>query len=265
MSRRLVLVTGASSGIGAALATIYAEQGWDLVITARREDRLEALSTDIKRRFGAQVTIIAADLADPQTPAVLHNRILAQGRTVDALVNNAGFGIMGGYLGPTFESHQRFLQIMQIAPLELTHRLLPQMSEQKFGRILTIASLAALLPGSPTSTLYGPVKAFMMRFSQGLHLEHRDNGVHVSCVCPGWTLTEFMDVASTKAISQKAPEFVWMGADEVARAAYEACEANRAISVPGAPNKFMAALLKILPEEWSMEIISNQLARLKTP
>ena len=264
MSRRLVLITGGSSGIGLAFARTYAAQGWDAAVTARRGDRLDKLVEEIRLRFGVEAYALPADLADSATPENLQKSLLALGRTVDGLVNNAGYGQPGGFIANTLEQHQAFLRVMMLAPMELTHRFLPGMIEQKFGRIINVASLAGFLPASPGDTLYGPVKTFLTRFSQSLHLEMRDHGVHVSALCPGFTYSEFHEAAGLHSkLSKAAPEWVWMGADEVAREGYVAAEANRAACVPGAPNKAAAALLKILPDDWTMEFTSGQLRKLQ--
>jgi len=261
--RRLVLITGATAGIGLAFARVYAGHGWDVVVTGRRQDRLEKLCEEIRLRFGVEAHFIAADLSDAETPKKLVDFVAALGRRVDGLVNNAGYGLPAGFAGNAFEAHETFLRVMLRAPTELAHLVLPGMIEQKFGRIVNVASLAAYLPASPGDTLYAPVKAYLTRFSQGLHLEARDHGVHVSALCPGYTYSEFHDVnGSRERISQSTPEWMWMGADEVAREGYQAAEANRAICVPGAPNKFLSALLKILPDDWSLELISNHLRKM---
>ena len=263
MARRLVLITGASSGIGLAFARTYAAHGWDVVVTARRQDRLDKLVEEIRLRFGVDAHAIAADLSDPAAPEALQTGILALGRTVDGLVNNAGYGQPGGFLGSTWEQHRAFMQVMMLAPTELIHRFLPAMKEQKFGRIVNVASVAGFLPASPGDTLYGPIKTYLTRFSQGLHLEVRDHGVHVSALCPGWTYSEFHDVVGTRSkLSQAIPEWAWMGADEVAREGFVAAEANRATCVPGAPNKVIASLLKVLPDDWVMEFASGQLRKI---
>ena len=145
------------------------------------------------------------------------------------------------------------------APSELAHRVLPGMTERGFGRIVNVASLAGLVPGGPGATLYGASKAFLVRFSQSLHLEVRGAGVHVSALCPGFTYSEFHDANDTRAqITRSTPEWLWMGADEVAAAGYEAAEANRPICVTGAPNKAIAALGKLIPDEWAMALIASQ-------
>lgn len=259
MTRRLALITGASSGIGQASARIFAAHGWDVVVTARREERLTALCDEIRLRFGVNAYKVVADLSDVAAPALLQNKVLELGRTVDGLVNNAGYGMGKGLLAHDFEAHRQFMQVMQIAPTELIYRFLPQMLEQKFGRILNICSVAAELPGSTPATLYGPVKAYLKKLSQGLHVELREQGVHVSALCPGFTYTEFQSAAQTERLSAKIPLWMWMGADEIAREGYEAVEANRAVSVPGAPYKAIVAALKVLPDDWSMEFLSRNL------
>ncbi|CAM3330184.1 SDR family NAD(P)-dependent oxidoreductase [Asticcacaulis taihuensis] len=263
MARRLVLITGASSGIGLAFARTYAAHGWDVAVTARRADRLEKLVEEIRLRFGVEAHALPADLADPATPEALQKSLLALGRTVDGLVNNAGYGLTGGFIGNALENHQTLMQVMMTAPVELIHRFAPGMVEQKFGRIINVASLAGFLPASPGDPLYGPIKTFLTRFSQSLHLEMRDHGVHVTALCPGFTYTEFHDAVGASKLSKAIPEWAWMGADEVAREGYVAAEANRAACVPGAPNKAAAALLKVLPDDWTMEFSAGQLRKLQ--
>ncbi|MGA9658055.1 MAG: SDR family oxidoreductase [Asticcacaulis sp.] len=264
MTRRLVLITGASSGIGLAFARTYASHGWDVALTARREDKLNTLAEEIRLRYGVEAHVLPCDLSLPEATDILHKGLTALGRQVDGLVNNAGYGQPGGFIHNTIEEHKAFMQVMMLTPMELTHRFLPDMIEQNFGRIINVASLAGFLPASPGDTLYGPTKTFLTRFSQSLHLELRDKGIHVSALCPGWTYSEFHDVVGQRSKLSKAfPEWLWMGADEVAREGYMAAEANRAACVPGAPNKVAAALLKVLPDDWTMELISRQLRRMK--
>jgi uncharacterized protein len=262
--RRLALITGASSGIGLAFVRAYAAQGFDVVVTARRQDRLEALVEEIRLRFGVEAHLFVADLAEATAPKAIVKFISDLGRKVDALVNNAGYGVPDGFVGNSFEIHQIFTRVLMLAPVELCHLVLPEMIEQKYGRIINVSSLASYLPASPGNTLYAPAKAYVTTFSQGLHLEARDHGVHVTALCPGFTYSEFHEVAGTKErITKSMPEWMWMGADEVAREGYQAVEANRAICVPGAPNKLASALLKVLPDDWVLEIISSQLRRLR--
>jgi len=259
MDRRLALITGASSGIGAAFARILAGHGYDVALTARRTDRLEALADEIRLRFGGEALTVVADLAEPDAPQAILEHLADHGRTVDALINNAGYGLPGAYASTNWADQRAFLQVMTIAPCDLAHRVLPGMVERRFGRIVNVASLAGLIPGSPGHTLYGASKAFLIRFSQSLHLETQAEGVHVSALCPGFTYSEFHDSNDTRArISAAAPDWLWLGADEVAAAGYEAMEANRAICVPGAPNKAVAAFAKAIPDDWALALMAWQ-------
>lgn len=258
MDRRLALVTGASAGIGAAVARIYASHGYDVALTARRSDRLERLADELGLRYGVETLTFAADLAEPGAPAQILEHLAAHGRQVDALVNNAGYGLPGSYANTSWDDQQTFIRVMVTAPCELAHKLLPGMIERKFGRIVNVASLAGLVPGSAGHTLYGAAKSFLVRFSQSLHLENLATGVHVSALCPGFTYSEFHDVVGNRAeISGSTPDWLWLGADEVAAAGYEAAEANRPVCVTGAPNKAIAALAKLLPDEWSMSLMAR--------
>jgi hypothetical protein len=266
MSGRLALITGASSGIGAAFARIYAGHGYDIAITARRADRLASLADDVRLRHGVEVFALPADLADPAAPEALLDRVAANGRAVDALINNAGYGLPGAYADSRWEDQKALLQVMVTAPCELAHKVLPGMLDRRFGRIVNVASLAGLAPGLAGSTLYASSKAFMIKFSQSLHLETHGTGVHVNALCPGFTYTEFHDANHTRAqVTDATPPWLWLGADEVAAAGYEAAEANRPICVTGAPNKAIAALAKIVPDEWGMALASRQVGRFRRP
>jgi short-subunit dehydrogenase len=258
MSGRLALVTGASSGIGAAFARIYASHGYDLALTARREDRLRTLADEVRLAHGVEVLVLPADLADPAAPAALIGEVLAHGRTVDALVNNAGYGLVGPYADSRWEDQAAFLQVMVTAVCELAHRVLPPMIERRFGRIVNVASLAGIAPGAPRVGLYSAAKALVLSFSQTLHQELAASGVHVSALCPGFTWSEFHDANNTREQMARTPAWLWMGADEVAASGYEAAEANRPVCVPGAPNKALTALVHLLPDEWSMALMAQQ-------
>lgn len=266
MSGRLALITGASSGIGAAFAQLYASHGYDLAITARRVERLGAVADEVRLRYGVEILIIPADLAKSDGVDGLLGEIAAHGRTVDVLVNNAGYGVPGSFTAAPWDEQQAFLKVLLMAVCELTHKVLPAMLDQRFGRIVNVASMAGLAPAAPGTVLYSAAKAFVVKFSQGVHLEARGAGVHVSALCPGYTYTEFHDANGTRAaIAGNTQPWMWMGADEVAAAGYEAAEANRPICVPGAPYKAAAALAKLLPEDWGMALMARRARGLASP
>lgn len=262
MTRRLCLITGASAGIGAAFARIYASHGYDVALTARRTDRLETLAEEISLRSGVETLTITADLADPDSVDHIAAELEAHGRVVDCLVNNAGYGLPGAYAATAWRDQQALLRVLVEAPVELAHKVLPGMIERRFGRILNVGSMAGYAAGTPTAALYGPSKALMLRFSQSLHLEAYGTGVHVSALCPGFTYSEFHDANGTRdTLAARTPAWLWMGADEVAAAGYEAAEANRPVCIPGAPNLVLHALAKVIPDEWIMTAMRSGLAR----
>jgi len=263
MPRRLCLVTGASAGIGEAFARVFAERGYDLALTARRSDRLETLAADLKARHGAHSVIIQADLEDRAAPEAIVAAITAQGRTVDALVNNAGYGLPGTYATTRWEDQAAFLQVLLTAPSELAHRVLPGMVERRFGRILNIASLAGLIPGSKGHTLYGPVKSYMVKFSQSLNAETEGTGVNVTAVCPGFTFSEFHDVTGTREEVSKMPKWLWKTARDVAEDGFAAAERNQAVAVTGGANKAIAVLAKLLPDPAAQALMASQSSRFR--
>jgi short-subunit dehydrogenase len=254
MARRLALVTGASAGIGRAFAERYAAEGCDLAVTARRADRLEVIAREVAASHNVEVECICADLADPASPQTI---LKALSRPPDILVNNAGYGIRGGFAGPAWEQHRAFLEVMVTAPLALAHLCLPHMTGQGWGRIVNVASVAGLVPTTPGQPLYGAAKAFMIKASLGLHLETRDRGVHVTALCPGFTRTEFHDVAGMTEALKPMPGWMWMSAEDVAGAGYRAAEANRPLSVPGLPNKALVELAKLIPESLGVELMAK--------
>ena len=262
-ARRTVLITGASAGIGAALARVFAEKGWDLILTARREPPLRSLAAELSAS-GAAVAVIPEDLADPDAPRRLFDAIGAKGLMVDGLVNNAGFSRTAGFLDTEPEAHAAMIRVMLTAPVELARLFAPAMVERGHGRILNVASLAGRMPATGGDTLYGPIKGFLIKASQGLHLELRGTGVHVTALCPGYTLTEFHDANGTRAeVSAAYPGWMWMSAERVARIGYEAVEANRAAVTPGIMNNLLAGLAKHLPDRLALAMVGGHARRLK--
>lgn len=246
--KRIALVTGASSGIGEAFAERLATEGFDVVITARRDARLRAVQSRLQERYGARVEVIVEDLNDPAAPARLCKELEARGLKIDVLVNNAGYGVPGSYLSSSWDVHSRFLQIMVVAVSELTYRLLPGMIERQYGRIINIASLAGLVPAPAGHTLYAAAKAFLIKFSESLGHEVRRHGVVVTAVCPGFTYSEFHDVTGTRAMMNRLPGFMWLSAADVARKGYDAAMAGKSMVVTGRINAAIATLVRILPQ-----------------
>lgn len=262
--RRTILITGASAGIGAALARVCAGRGYDLILTARREGPLESLAEELSAAYGVAVAVIPADLADPDALARLVEAIAARGLVVDGLINNAGFSRTTGLLSTDPADHAAMIRVMLSAPVELSRLLLPGMVARGWGRVLNVASLAGQMPATGGDTLYGPIKSFLIKASQGLHLETQGTGVHVTVLNPGYTLTEFHDVnGSREQVSSAYPAWMWMDAARVARIGYDACEANRPSVTPGVMNNVMAGLARFLPDGLALKMVANHAKRLE--
>lgn len=247
-----VLITGASSGIGAAIARQYAARGKPLVLVARRAERLQALAAELP----VPCHILVEDLADPGAPGRIRAATRERGLFVDTLVNNAGYGVPGRYLSADWKTHADFLQVLLVAVAELTYLYLPDMETAGRGRILNVASLAGLVPPTAGHTLYGPTKAWLIRFSETLDQECRSRGVHVTALCPGMTYSEFHDVNGMRDKVSRLPKGIWLDSDEVARLGVEAVEAGVTRLVTGRTNRLVAALSKYLPDRLARALLA---------
>lgn len=258
---KTVLVTGASSGIGKAFAGVFASHGWNVVVTARRGERLEALAKDLTEKHKIAVTPIVQDLADPDGVKHLLAEIAARGLKIDGLVNNAGYAVPGSYARTKWADQEAFLRVLVTAPCELTHALLPPMIERRFGRIINVASVAGLVPGSAGHTLYGASKAFMIKFSQSLFLENQRHNVLTCALCPAFTYSEFHDVTGTRDRVSRMGKSWWSTAEEVAAAGYDGVMRGRPMVVTGTRGKQIVFLMKLLPESWGLALIQRQSKR----
>lgn len=257
---RTALVTGASSGIGEAFADVIAAEGFALILTARREERLTAVATRLRQQHGVSVDVIVADLSERDAPARLCEEIGQRGLTVDLLVNNAGYGVPGTFTASPWERQAAQLQVMVVALAELTHRLLPGMVERGYGRIINVASLAALVPAPAGHTLYAASKSFVVKFSEALAGEVARSGVHVTALCPGFTRSEFHDVTGTRAMVSELPSWLWMSAPDVAREGFDAVMDGSPAHVTGRVNRAIAVLSRYTPQ-WLLAAIGRRTAR----
>jgi hypothetical protein len=256
--RRVALITGASAGLGAEFAEQLAARQLDLILTARRADRLKALKLTLESKYAIRVEYIPADLSHPTACRHLLAAIDALGLPVDWLINNAGYGLTGTFNSRTWNEHAAFLRVLLEVPTQLTHALLPRMRAQGFGRVINVASLAGLVPSTAGHTLYGAVKSYLVKFSQSLAQEERVHGIHVCALCPGFTYTEFHDVNGTRERTKSMPAFMWMSAAPVVAQGIEGVERGQIIIVNGLWNKFVRALTKLLPEPLALALVRSR-------
>ncbi|MFI5976051.1 SDR family NAD(P)-dependent oxidoreductase [Streptomyces sp. NPDC051452] len=191
------LITGASSGLGAEFARQWAERGADVVLVARRLDRLETLAEDLRKKYGVAATPLAADLAAPGAGAALREALDARGTVVQTLINNAGFGSHGAFLEQDPAEISRMIQLNVGAVADVTRAFLPQLTAEGRGALVTVASTAAYQP-TPAMAVYGATKAFVLSLTEALAYETRGSGLRVLAVSPGPVDTEFFDVVGTR-------------------------------------------------------------------
>jgi short-subunit dehydrogenase len=234
-------VTGASAGIGLAFARRLAAQGYDLVLVARREERLREVAADLGREYGVEAEVLPADLGDRAGLKDVEARVADRARPVHLLVNNAGFGLKRPFLENSVEDEQAMLDVLVTAVLRLSHAALGAMVERGGGAVVNVSSVAGYLPRGT----YSAAKAYVTAFSQWADLTYRDRGVRVMALLPGFTRTEFharMDVGR-----DSAPRWMWLDVDRLVRDALEDLERGRTISIPSKRYKVLAALAKYTP------------------
>lgn len=243
------LITGASAGIGLELARLFAADGHDLILVARRADALENLAVQLRAKHGTTVHIWPMDLADPQAPRQLYERAGAEGVAVDILVNNAGIGAIGPFHQLSAERQLGIIDLNMRALTDLTYRFVPGMRQRGRGRILNLGSIVGFLPG-PYMAVYYASKAYVVSFSEALAEELRGSGVTVTCLCPGYTATEFQAVAGI-AKSGMLARLRPMPAPTVARIGYRALMAGRRLVIPGWANRISVFGLRFSPRRFA--------------
>ena len=239
-----VLLTGASSGIGQEMATLFARNGAHLVLVARREERLADLARRLEDRWSASSTILPFDLARPEAPGDLSRSVSDRGLHVDVLVNNAGFGLHGRVAELDLQSQMDMVAVNVAALTELTRLFLPDMLERGRGGILNVASTAAFQPG-PSMTIYYATKAYVLSFSEGLAEELAGTGVDVTCLAPGPTETEFQaEAGMERSLLLKTGT---MDAGRVAEIGYRGFRRGRTLVIPGVLNRLGALSVRFAP------------------
>jgi hypothetical protein len=250
----VALVTGASSGIGRAIAVQLAAGGSDLIVVARRRDRLEELATELRADHGVAVEVLVADMSDPDQLAAVEERLRAG---VDLLVNNAGAGGQGAFADIPLDRHDQRIRLNVLAPVRLTHAALEAMIPRGKGAILNVSSIAGRQP-MPYVATYGATKAYLTTFSNALHEEVRHHGIAVTNLLPGFTRTEFHGAAGID--RSFLPARAWMKAENVARAGLRALADGRAQCVPGLGYRILSGISAVTPWWLSRRVLGAVLS-----
>ena len=235
----IVLITGASAGLGAEFARQLSKRGQRLVLAARRKDRLDALAAEV-----GNARTVGIDLSAPGAAARLVADVEAAGETIDTLINNAGFGLRGKFVDLDASREREMIDLNCGALTDLCRAVVPGMIERKRGAILNVASTAAFQPG-PKMAVYFATKAYVLSFTEALHEELKPHGIKVSALCPGPTRTEFGEVAGIASLGSF--DRLSMDAGPVVRAGIEGLDANQAVVIPGATNKIGAWSTRLAP------------------
>jgi uncharacterized protein len=243
--RPLALVTGASSGIGATYASRLAGRGYDLLLVARRKERLEKLARELEQSGGIRAEVLAADLAKDADLRQVEEQI-ARRSNLEFLVNNAGFGTLQMFHVADVESQDQMHRLHVLATLRLTHASLPGMAARQKGFLVNVSSVAGFGQG-PGNVSYCATKAWMNSFSEGLYLEMRDAGVdvRVQALCPGYTISDFHPTLGLDR-GFVSPSW-WMRAEEVVDASLAGLERNKLFVIPGLRYKLIVMAMKLLP------------------
>ena len=254
----VALVTGASSGIGRAIALELASGGSDLVVVARRRDRLEALAAELHATHAVKVDVLVADVTEPDQLARVEDRLRQGDPPVDLLVNNAGRGGHGSFASIPIDAQDDLIRLNVLAPVRLTHAALTRMLPRGRGGVLNVSSISGMQP-MPHVATYAATKAYLTHFSQSVHEEVRRQGVTVTALLPGFTRTEFHDSADMSRSGVPGP--AWLKADVVARAGLDAVARGRAQCIPGLGYRVVAGISGITPWALSRRVLGSVLTR----
>ena len=257
------LVTGASSGIGAAFARRLAEAGYHLILVARRETRLAALAAEVRQDFGVKAEILVADLADPAGVKLVEERVAGQD-PLALLVNNAGFGTRSRFANIDPTRTLDMIHVHIIATVRLSRAALPGMIARKKGAIINVSSLAGFVP-LPGSVTYSATKAYLNSFSQALQIELAGSGVQVQALCPGFTYTEFHGPPGPTGYNRGGfPKPMWMTTEAVVDGSLKALERGQVVYVPGLVNRLLTALIYLSPI-WLQQRVLKRVSRKMPP
>ena len=257
--RKTALITGASAGFGVEFARLFARHGNDVILTARRSDRLAELAASLEAEHDVNAHVIVADLAAHNGARALFDEVQERGLEVEYLVNNAGFGTFGPFVETDPEESMDLVRVNIAALTELTALLLPAMVERRSGRVLNVASAAAFQPGPLMATYYAS-KAYALHFSEALNAELEGTAVSVTALCPGPVMTEFQQVAGMETSGLVLHKRL-ISIEEVVAAGYEAMMRGKAYVIPGIGPRLLSFGVRFMPRRFVAKFVGRLQAK----
>jgi uncharacterized protein len=257
-SRPVCVITGASAGIGVALARVFAQHGHELALVARREDRLNELADEIAASGARRPIVVALDLLQPGVAQRINEALLAQGAEPQFLVNNAGFGLVGPASARDRDEQLQMIDLNVRVLTELSLAFVESLARHR-GGLLNVGSMAGFLPG-PGMAVYYATKAYVLSFTEALHSELKSRGIRVAVLCPGPVPTEFAERAGLSKLSQQ-PSIMTQSAETVAKAGYDGLMGGHRTIVPGAINKLITLLIRVIPRRVILKLVDRRQSR----
>jgi uncharacterized protein len=260
---RTALITGASSGIGAELARVSAEHGFNVILVARRKDKLETLAEELTVRHGVDAAVIVADLSKPDVPQDIFGEIARRGLHADLLYNNAGVGDAFAFHEADWSAHRDTLQLMVINPTHLAHLAIPGMLERGYGRVTNITSIAAHMPGMPMHGMYCQLKTFLYKEIQSWASEYSDTPLTFTAIAPGLAETEIIDTSGVRDMVDTLPKALVSTARSVAEQTVAATLAGRCVYTLGWANQVYGGLIRHMPSAIGHKLMAAERTRVK--
>jgi short-subunit dehydrogenase len=235
------LVTGATAGIGESFTRLLAEKGFDLVLVARDNKRLQERAKALSKKYKVEVEVLQADLSVPAQLAKVEKRLSNTKKPIEVLINNAGFGIKDSFLSSNIADEIRLIDVLAKVPMKLMHAVLPQMLDRNSGTIINVSSVASFIAGGT----YSAAKSYLTVHTESLHTELSKTNINISALCPGFTRTEFHQRGKMK--MSGLPSFMWLEADRVVSESWRAAMAGKAICIPGWQYKILSTIARFGP------------------
>ena len=235
------LVTGATAGIGESFTRLLAEKGFDLVLVARDNKRLQERAKALSKKYKIEVEVLQADLSVPAQLAKVEKRLSSAKKPIEVLINNAGFGIKDSFLSSNIADEKRLIDVLAKTPMQLMHAVLPQMLDRNSGMIINVSSVASFIAGGT----YSAAKSYLTVHTESLHTELSKTNIKISALCPGFTRTEFHQRGKMK--MSGLPNFMWLEADRVVSESWRAAMAGKAICIPGWQYKILSTIARFGP------------------